>query len=95
MKVNFKHYLEVILPAEIELDIEADLIPGSSGYFNLATGDCDPPSYDEVELSNEDQIEQAIRQWFSDQCQETLKQWFRFTGDPTFSDLVKERSYNG
>ena len=92
MNISFTHALEILLPAEIELDIDATLTAGSDGHFDHVTGDCDPPSNDEVELDNEDEIEKQIRQWFADQCQETLKQWHMFVGSKEFAELVRENA---
>lgn len=89
MKVSFIHSLEILIPAEIDLDIDAEFTPGSDGYFDYRTGDAEPPSNDEAELNNEDAVEKQIRQWFADQCQETLKQWHRFVGSNDFKDLVR------
>lgn len=95
MKVSFLHALEILIPAEIVLDIDAEFTPGSAGYFDYRTGDAEPPSNDEAELNNEDEIERQVRAWFAEQCQETLKQWHRFTGSPEFTELVKENVWQG
>lgn len=61
------------IPAEIELQVECEYVPGSRGYFNHITGDCDPPSNAEVWIENRYEIEAYISWLFDGWKAETIK----------------------
>ena len=70
--VNIYH--EVIIPAEIELEVEATVEAGSDGYFNPMNGDCDPPCNAEVEVNNREMLIAQIEQMFEHYKRENIKQ---------------------
>lgn len=83
-------YHEVIIPAEIELEVEATVKAGSYGYFDHVTGDCDPPRGPEVSVQNRDLLIAQIEQWFDHQKREAVQQFDRYLASGEFKEKAEE-----
>lgn len=86
--VNIYH--EVIIPAGIELEVEATVEAGSDGYFDHVTGDCDPPHGPEVEVQNRELLVAQIEQWFDHQKREAVEQFERYLASGEFKEKAEE-----
>ena len=90
--LTFTLYRELELPAEVELEAVVSITPGSNGYFDHVTGDCDPPHGAEIEVENEDAMIQQLRQWFDLQKEEAVKQLRHYLESEEFAEIVEDEA---
>lgn len=94
MKMNLVLCREIDVPAEIELALDVEIDPGSNGYFDHVTGDCDPPYPASVEVDNRKEALDSIAAWFDHQKAENLAQFERYLESQEFVNYVMEESNN-
>ena len=92
MKMNLTLCREIDVPAEIELELDVEIDPGSDGYFDHVTGDCDPPYPATVSVDNIDEALKVMAAWFDHQKAENLAQFERYLQSREFADYVMEGS---
>jgi hypothetical protein len=92
MKMTITLCREIDVPAEIELALDVEIDPGSNGYFDPATGDCDPPCPASVDVNNLHEALDAMAAWFDHQKAENLAQLERYLDSQQFVDYVMEEA---